>query len=328
MRVVRVSEFGGPEVLVAGEAPDPVAGAGQVVIGVEVAAIDFVQTQLRQGFSPGPPLPQLPYVPGATVAGTVLSVGDGADSGWIGRRVVGHTSDGLGGNAEKAVADAAELFPVPDELGLPEAAALFDDGSTAIGLAERAAIKPGEWVLVEAAGGGVGSLLVQLARAAGARVIGAARGERKRELVISLGAELAVDYSESGWREEVLAATGGRGPDLVFDGIGGTIGREAFELTARGGRFSVHGASSGAPSKIDPEEAERREVTVIGLEQLFGFAATAGPRKEQALSQAAAGLLNPTIGQTFPLERAADAHAAMQNRQVIGKTLLQVQTGA
>ncbi|MEV0085037.1 zinc-binding dehydrogenase [Saccharopolyspora sp. NPDC050642] len=328
MRVVRVSEFGGPEVLVAGEAPDPVAGAGQVVIGVEVAAIDFVQTQLRQGFSPGPPLPELPYVPGATVAGTVFSAGDGVDASWTGRRVVAHTADGLGGNAEKAVADEDALFPVPDGLGLAQAAALFDDGATAIGLAENAAIKPGEWVLVEAAGGGVGSLLVQLACAAGARVIGAARGERKRELVLSLGAELAVDYSESGWREQVLAATDGRGPDLVFDGIGGTIGREAFELTARGGRFSVHGASSGAPSEIDGVEAGRREVTVIGLDQLFGFAATARPRKERALSQASAGLLTPTIGQTFPLERAADAHAAMQNRQAIGKTLLQVQPGA
>jgi NADPH:quinone reductase len=324
MRIVQVAEFGGPEVLVTGEAPEPVAGPGQVVIEVAVAAIDFVQTQLRRGFSPGPPLPELPHVPGATVAGSVLSVGDAVDPNWLGRRVLAHTASHYGGNAEQAVADATELIPVPDGLGLREAAALFDDGSTAIGLAERAEIKPGEWVLVEAAGGGLGSLLVQLARAAGARVIGAAKGERKRELVTSLGAELVVDYSEPGWTEKVLAATGGRGPDLVFDGVGGTIGEAAFEATARGGRFSIHGASSGEPSKIDPADAERRGVTVIGVDQLFTFAATRRPRAESALAQAAAGTLIPTIGQTFPLERAADAHAAMENRQVIGKTLLLV----
>ncbi|MGW1675880.1 zinc-binding dehydrogenase [Saccharopolyspora sp. NPDC002376] len=322
MRVVRVSDFGGPEVLVPAQAPEPVAGPGQVVIDVVVAAIDFVQTQLRRGFTPGPPLPELPYVPGATVAGTVRSVGADVEQSWVGRRVVTHTADGLGGNAERAVAEAAALIPVPDGLGLPVAAALQDDGATALGLMDRAGIKPGEWVLVEAAGGGLGSLLVQLARAAGAHVIGAARGERKGELVRSLGAELVVDYSVPGWTDQVLAATGGRGVDLVFDGVGGALGQEAFETVARGGRFSIHGASSGSVSQIDAAQAQQRDVEVIGADQLFALHSGTRERVERALSLAAREELAPTIGQTFPLERAADAHAAMETRSVTGKTLL------
>lgn len=259
MRVVQAVRFGEPEVLVPTEAPAPVAGAGQVVIEVSVAAIDFVQTQIRRGFTPGPPLPTPPYVPGASIAGRVRAVGPGTDPAWIGRRVVTHTASGYGGNAELAAAEVEALIPVPDGLGLPEAAALLDDGATALALAETAGIRPDEWVLVAAAAGGVGSLLVQLARVAGARVIGAVGSTPKRELVRDeLGADVVVDYSSPGWPDRVRAATGGRGPDLVFDGVGGQIGRDAFAITADGGRFSVHGAASGAATVIDSADAHRR----------------------------------------------------------------------
>ncbi|WP_309232115.1 zinc-binding dehydrogenase [Micromonospora tarensis] len=227
-----------------------------------------------------------------------------------------------GGFAERAVARVGELFPVPDGLGLPEATALYSDGSTAQGLTEHAEIRPGDWVLVEAAAGGVGSLLVQLARVAGARVIGAARGSRKLNLVRKLGADVVVDYSAPGWTTLVREATGGVGPDVVFDGVGGEIGRAAFEVTARGGRFSVHGASSGEATLVDPVEAHLRGVTVIGLEQLFGFGPHVVRWAQRMMSHAAAGLVRPIIGQTFPLEHAADAHAAVENRTALGKTLL------
>ncbi|WNV89858.1 zinc-binding dehydrogenase [Umezawaea sp. Da 62-37] len=321
MRVVRATRFGGPEVLVAGEAPDPVAGPGQVVVDVAVAALDFVQTQLRGGVTPGPPLPEPPYVPGGSVAGLVTTTGPGVDPAWIGRRVVAHTAGGYGSNAERAVAAVGALIPVPDGMGLDVAAALLDDGGTALGLVEGAGIRPDEWVLVEAAAGGLGSLLVQLARAAGARVVGAARGPAKLDLAKQVGADVVVDYSEPGWAERVREATGG-GPDLVFDGVGGTIGREAFGVTARGGRFSVHGASSGAATVIDEAEALRNGVAVIGIEQLHGFQAHAHDRATRALAEAAAGRLRPVIGRTFPLERASSAHAAMEAREVLGKTLL------
>ncbi|TDC80143.1 zinc-binding dehydrogenase [Actinomadura sp. 7K507] len=321
MRVVEVVRFGGPEVLVPGEAPDPVAGAGQVVVDVAVAGMTFVETQIRRGVDQWHAKPSLPYVPGGLVAGQVGSVGPGVDQAWLGRRVIAGIGE-TGGFAERAVAEAKELFPVPDGLGLPEAVALHSDGSTAQGLAENADIRAGGWVLVEAAAGGVGSLLVQLAHAADARVVGAARGERKLGLIRELGADLAVDYTETVWTKRVLEATGGAGPDVVFDGVGGQIGRAAFEVTARGGRFSVHGASSGEVTSIDPAEARSRDVDVLGIEQLFDFGPNVTRWADQMMSQAAAGLVRPVIGQTFPLERAADAHAEIENRTAIGKTLL------
>lgn len=321
MRVVRVMRFGGPEVMVPGEAPDPVAGEGQVVVDVAVAGMSFVETQIRRGVDRWHAKPSLPYVPGSLVAGRVSWVGARVDPAWLGRRVIADTGT-TGGFAERAVAGVEDLFPVPDGVGLPEAIALHSDGSTALGLAEKAGIGAGDRVLVEAAAGGVGSLLVQLARAAGAQVVGAARGARKLDLVRELGADAAVDYSEPDWTGRVLEATGGAGPDVVFDGVGGRIGRAAFEVTARGGRFSVHGASSGEVTLIAPAEARDRGVDVIGIEQLVDFGPNVTRWAEQMMSQAAAGLVRPLIGQTFPLERAADAHAAIEDRTAVGKTLL------
>ncbi|MER7078826.1 NADPH2:quinone reductase [Saccharopolyspora kobensis] len=321
MRVVEVIRFGGPEVLVPGSAPDPVAGPGQVVVDVAVASLTFVETQIRRGVDEWHERPRLPYVPGGLVAGQVGAVGDGVDREWLGRRVLAELGD-TGGFAEKALAEADELFPVPDGLGLPEAAALFSDGSTAQGLVEGAAIGPGDQVLVEAAAGGVGSLLVQLAREAGARVVGAARGDRKLGVLRELGADAVVDYSAPNWAEQVLEATGGKGPDVVFDGVGGQIGRAAFGVTARGGRFSVHGASSGSATEISAEEARQRGVEVLGIEQLFDFGPHQRRWAEQMMAKAAAGTLRPLIGQTFPLERAAEAHAAVENRTAVGKTLI------
>ncbi|MEV3980617.1 zinc-binding dehydrogenase [Nonomuraea sp. NPDC049758] len=324
MRVVQVTRFGGPEVLETRTVPDPVAGPGEVVVKVGFAEINFIETQLRRGFTPGPPLPEPPYVPGAGVGGLVLSVGDDVDAGLVGRRVVTRTPGFGGGNAELVVARAADLIEVPDGLALADATALLIDGNTAVGLFANVAIRPGERVLVQAAAGGLGSLLVQLARAAGARVVGAAGGAAKLAVVAGLGAEATVDYSRPGWTQEVLDATGGRGPDVVFDGVGGELGRQAFEVTARGGRFSVHGASSGSVTTVDPAEADRRGVTVIGLEQLAALGQDGNERAVRALAEAAAGRLKAVVGRTFPLERAAEAHAAIEARAVNGKTLLEV----
>ncbi|SDK37664.1 zinc-binding dehydrogenase [Nonomuraea jiangxiensis] len=322
MRAVQVTKFGGPEVMELVEVPEPAAGPGQAVVRVEAAEINFVETQLRRGITPGPALPEPPYFPGGGISGRVVSLGAGVAAAWLDRRVVAPTAGLRGGNAELAVAEAADLVPVPDGLGLPEAAALLHDGSTAVGLMANAGVRPGEWVLVEAAAGGLGSLLVQLAREAGAQVVAAAGSEPKLEVARGLGAAAVVDYSRPGWTKAIWDTTGGHGFDVVFDGVGGWIGQEAFEVTARGGRFSVHGAASGLPSTIAPEDAARRGVTVIGLEQLAALGADWRSRTEQALAAAAAGRIRPVIGRTFPLERAADAHAAMEARTVPGKTLL------
>lgn len=322
MRAVFVTRFGGPEVMVLGEAPDPVPGAGQVVVDVAIAGVTFVETQIRAGTDRWHARPELPFVPGAMVAGRVGAVGSGVSPGWVGRRVLAGTGD-TGGFAERAVADAGELIPIPDGLDLSDAVALHTDGSTALGLVEGAQIKPDDWVLVEAAAGGVGSVLVQLAAAAGAHVVAAARGPRKLDAARALGAAAVVDYSEHGWTERVREVTGG-GPDVVFDGVGGAIGRAAFEITARGGRFSVHGAASGEPTSIDQQEARERGIRVLGIDQLFAFGPQMHDWAEQIMAAAAAGRVRPMIGQTFPLEQAAAAHAAIESRQALGKTLITV----
>jgi NADPH:quinone reductase len=324
MRVVQATRFGGPEVLVTTEMADPIAGPGQVVVDVAVAPVLFVETQIRRGWGREwfPVTP--PYVPGNGVAGTVISVGEGVDPGWVGRHVVTDTGErgGNGGYAEQAVVSAERLIPLPDGLGLHEAAALLHDGRTALRITEVVRIRPGEWVLVLAAAGGLGILLVQLAHAAGARVIGAARGKPKLDLARELGADAVVDYSEPGWTEQARQVTGGKGPDVVLDGVGGHIGWAAFEVTASGGRFSAHGAPSNEFAKIDPAEARGHRVTVFGIEQVQLARADANRLTELALSEAAAGRIRPVIGQTFPLERAADAHAAIEARSVIEKILL------
>ncbi|WP_216215640.1 zinc-binding dehydrogenase [Amycolatopsis aidingensis] len=318
MRAVQVTRFGGPEVLEVRQVPDVRAGQGQVVVRVAVADVLFLDTQLRSGWG-GEHFPlHPPYVPGGGVAGTVLSVGPDVPEDLVGRRVVTMT-DG-GGYAERVLADAAGLVDVPDELSLPDAAALLQTGPAALSLVEAAALEPGEWVLVTAAGGGLGLLLVQLARAAGARVVAAAGGARKLDAAGQLGAELTVDYTEPDWTARVSAATGG--PRVVFDGVGGDLGAAAFSLAARGGRMFAYGVPSGGFAEIDAGEAQRREITVTGIEQVQ-FAPADGTRLAgQVLRAAAQGRVTPVIGRTFPLERAAEAHAAIESREVVGRTLL------
>ncbi|MDN3355960.1 zinc-binding dehydrogenase [Actinomadura sp. DC4] len=311
MRAVRVERFGGPEVLTVAEVPHPVAGPGQAVVAVAAADVLFVEAQVRAGAG-GEYFPvRPPYVPGHGVAGRVIAVGSGVDDGWIGRRVAGQLRDD-GGYAERVAVAAEDLVPVPDGLDLREAAALLHDGVTALGLAESTGVREGERVLVTAAAGGLGILLVQLAHAAGATVVGAARGERKLDLIRTHGALVAVDYSEPGW-------TVPGGVDVVFDGAGGEIGRAAFDLTVSGGRFSAHGTPAGG---FALPAGERRGVTVRGIEQVRFAPHEARRLLARALSEAAAGRLRPVIGQTFPLERAAEAHAAIEGRAVVGKTLL------
>ncbi|MPY80761.1 MAG: zinc-binding dehydrogenase [Actinophytocola sp.] len=323
MRAMLVSRFGGPEVLESAEMPEPVPYRGQVVIDVDVADVLFLETQLRSGNLADAFDLRPPFVLGGAVAGHVRSAGSDVDAGLVGRRVAARTLN-HGGYAEQAAASVESVVPVPAGLELSQAAALLHDGPTALGLFDNAAIRSGESVLVTAAAGGLGLLLVQLASAAGARVIGAARGDRKLDLVSAQGAHDVVDYSEMGWQERVRAMTGGRGADVVFDGAGGAIGQVAFDVTAQDGRFSAHGAAGGGFAAIDTEEAARRGITVRGIEQVQFEPAEAKALAERAFSAAADGGIRPVIGTTFPLAGAASAHKAIEQRAVLGKTLLTV----
>lgn len=317
MRAVWLEEFGGPEMLVGGEAPEPGAGPGQALIEVAFSSVTFVETQFRAGIF-NPFSMELPVIPGNGVGGVVTSVGAGADGGLVGKRVVSGTG-GSGGYAERVAVDAGGLFEVPDGLDLADAVALLADGRTATMLVQKARLRRGERVLVEAASGGVGTLMVQLARAAGAGVVAVAGGPRKVGLALDLGADVAVDYLKPGWAERVGEAVGG--VDVVFDGVGGEIARSAFGLLGRGGRMLSFGMASGEWADVS-DEAAGRGAELIGPSR--PTPEEARTFTEDALSEAAAGRLRPVIGQRFPLERAADAHAAIESRATVGKTLLEV----
>jgi NADPH2:quinone reductase len=317
MRVVQAKSFGGSEVLQETSVPDEEPGPGQVVVDVAVAGVLSIDTVIRRGQG-GAHFPvQPPYVPGVGVAGQVHSVGEGIEDEWLGRRVLADI-DG-GGYAERVLTRVENLIPIPDELGTHEAMALLHDGSTALAVFEAAEVQHGEAVLVQPAAGGLGSLLVQLAHVAGAHVVGAARGSRKLELIKELGADTVVDYSLPGWTDDVRDAVGT--VDVVFDGVGGDLGRAAFETTGHGSRFSNYGFAGGA-SQIDREQARLRGVRTRGLEQLGEFAPGRAARARRILGEAAQGRIRPIIGQVYPLSRAADAHAALEAREIVGKALL------
>ncbi|HEY0690920.1 MAG TPA: zinc-binding dehydrogenase [Kribbella sp.] len=317
MRAVWLKEFGAPEVLVPAEAPDPVPGPGQVLIEVKFANITFIETQFR-ATGAGPFAAELPMILGNGVGGAVAAVGDGVDGDLLGRRVVASLG-GSGGYAEKAVVDEAALVPVPDELALDQAVALLADGRTAMMLVRAAGIRTGDRVLVEAAAGGVGTLLVQLAAADGARVVGLAGGAHKIELVRGMGVEAAIDYRVDGWEQRVREAVGG--VDVVFDGVGGAVGRAAFELLERDGRMLSYGLASGSWADISADEAAERGVHLI---QARPNPAELRELTAQALAAAVAGRMRPLIGQRFPLDQAAAAHAAIGRRATVGKTLLEL----
>jgi NADPH:quinone reductase len=322
MRAVVLLQVGPPQALVVAEVPDPVAGEGQVLIDVEYANVTFVETQVRAGRPPHPSmLPALPAILGNGVGGTVAEVGPGVEAGLVGHRVVAGLR-GTGGYAERAVADAARLIEVDDDGAVPlrEAVALLSDGRTAVGLIRLASPRPGETVLVEAAAGGVGTLLVQLAGHAGARVIALAGGERKLTVARELGAELAIDYRNADWAREVRAA--GAAVDVVFDGVGGAIGLAASELLGPGGRFCPFGMAGGSFAAVSTESAAAGDFTILRAARSTPEELVALTRS--ALREAELGRLAPVIGQEFELADAAAAHAAIENRETIGKTLLVV----
>jgi NADPH:quinone reductase len=309
MRAIVIREFGPPGVLQLAEVAEPLAGPGQVTVDVELAGVTFVETQVRSGHPPHPSmLPALPAILGNGVGGTVA-----------GRRVV-VSLGGTGGYAERAVAPASQLIEVPDGVPLRDAVALLADGRTALALTELAAPRAGDTVVVEAAAGGVGTLLVQLARNAGARVVALASTETKLTVARELGADLAVSYAEPGWEQRVKDAAGEA--DVVFDGVGGDIGRAALGLLRAGGRFCPFGMASGSFAPVPPDLAAARQVSV--LRSAIPDAARRTALARAALAQAAEGRIRPVIGQELGLASAAAAHAAIEARATTGKTLLTV----
>ncbi len=267
MHAIRLHAFGPPEHLVLDELPDLTPGDGEVRIAVEAAGVHLLDTTIRRG-EPGPlPPPELPTVPGREVAGVVDAVGPGVPDTWPGKRVVAHLGQVPGGYAEQAVTAVANLFEVPDHVSFPDAVAAVGTGRTALGVLELEPPAPDDVVLVLSAAGGLGWLLVQSAQAAGATVVAAASGSRTavladpgaHEMYDSATSRLVVDYAADGWAETVRAEVGG--VSLVYDGVGGSVGRAALELLRPGGRLVMFGYSAGAPTQLDTGDLVRRGIS-------------------------------------------------------------------
>ena len=325
MHAIRQHEHGGPEVLRYEEVPDPTPGPGQVRIRVEAIGVHLLDTSIRQGTSFGPlPPPELPMTPGREVAGVVEELGADADASWSGKRVVVHLGAASGGYAELAVADQDALFPLADHVSATEAVAMVGTGRTALGILEAAAITPDDVVLITAAAGGLGALLVQAARTAGAFVVGVAGGDDKVQLAKDLGADIAIDYKAEDWAERVRSELDSRGVTLALDGVGGAIGRAAFELVAPGGRMWLYGWSSGEPMPLSTEDLFASSVTVsaaIGPRMLNRPGGIRG-LAQQALDELAEGRWHPLVNPPFKLAEAADAHRALASRDTVGKVVL------
>ncbi|MFF0224878.1 zinc-binding dehydrogenase [Streptomyces sp. NPDC004629] len=325
MHAIRLHAFGPAENLVHEEVADPVPGPGQVRIAVAAAGVHLLDTALRQGhLGPLPEPPVLPTVPGREVAGVVESLGEGVAEPWRGRRVVAHLGFAPGGYAELAVAGADRVHEIPENLDFAEAVAMIGTGRTAMGILQFTELGPDSVVVVPAAAGGIGTLLVQYARHAGATVIGLAGGPGKVARVRADGAGLAVDYTEAGWPEKVRAYLGGRRATVVFDGVGGDVAREAVALLGDGGRHLVFGWSAEGIGAGGPYLVEGVSEQVLGPVML-GRAGGTDPMRTlelRALAEAAAGRLRPAVTR-FPLTAAAAAHRALETRATIGKVVLE-----
>ncbi len=319
MHAIRQYEHGDPDVLRYEQLDDLSPASGQVRIAVEACGVHLVDTTIRRG---GPDLPPhfrvpLPMTPGREVAGTVDSVGPDVDAIWLGRRVVGHLGAANGGYADQAVAPVESLHVVPDGISAVLAVAAIGTGRTATAILDHAPIGPDDVVLVVSASGGLGTLLVQAARAAGAVVVGLAGGPEKVGFVRDQGADHAVDYHQQDWDEAVLRLLEGTRPTVVFDGSGGEVGHAAFALLAPGGVLYHYGGEDET-SYVDPE---RTAHFLLGP-QLMSRPGGLRSLETESLALAAGGSRVPLIGSTFALEDAAEAHRALEGRRTHGKVVL------
>jgi len=322
MKAVNVEEFGEPEVLIYGEAERPAPGEGEVLIEVKSAGINYADTMRRR--NQYVERQTLPFTPGSEVSGVVSELGANVEGLSVGDRVV--TLLGTGGYAEYAVAPAASVIPLPEGLGFDEAAAIPLQGLTAYHCIKTSgALQPGESVLVHAAAGGVGTLAIQMAKLLGAgTVIATASSSEKLDLAKSLGADVLIDYTKDGWVDEVREATGGKGADVILEMVGGDFLTQNLKCLAIFGRMVVFGAASGERGTIVPVDLMKRCHAVVGfyLPQIMSRPDLLGPSLKEILGWISTSEVKLTIGATYPLEKAAEAHADLEGRRTTGKLVL------
>lgn len=309
------------------ELPTPQPKAGEVLIEIKAASLNFPDLLIVQNkYQMKPPLP---FVPGAEFAGVVQAVGEGVKHLRAGQRVA--CFGGTGGFGTHTVAPAALCMPLPDSFSFVDAAAFVLIYATSHhALIDRAALKPGETVLVLGAAGGVGTAAIQIAKAAGARVVAAASSDEKCALCRELGADATINYSEhtpSGTlRDAIKAATDGKGPDVIYDPVGGDFAEPAFRSIAWRGRYLVVGFASGPIPSLPLNLTLLKGASLVGV--FWGEAAKREPQANLAMMQALVqwyqeGKVKPVIDRTLPMTELKQAYAVMASRGVKGKLVLE-----
>ncbi|HEX8366975.1 MAG TPA: quinone oxidoreductase [Pyrinomonadaceae bacterium] len=317
MKAIRVHELGGAEKLALEEIEKPTPKADEVLIKVAAAGVNYADTMMRSGNYLTQP--ELPFTPGYEAAGTIEQVGENVTNFSAGQRVLATVISG--GYAEYATAKAHGTIPIPDELGFGESTALLVQGLTALGLLNET--RAGQTILVHAAAGGVGTLLVQLAKHKGLKVIGTASSEQKLELITKLGADAGVNYTESDWTDEVLRATEGTGADWIIEMVGGEIVGQNLKVLAKNGTMWIYGAASGEDFRLSVLSLMHKNHTVRGywlmnetIENRIAFT-------KELLGHIRDGRLQIQVTE-FPLEQAAEAHKAIEGRKTTGKVVLTI----
>jgi NADPH:quinone reductase len=343
VRAWRAIEHGAPrDVLRLEELEPPSPGVGEALVRADAVTLNFNDIDGIHGRYATVPVPA-PYVPGMETLGVVEAVGEGVDVALVGTRVVAVPSGAHGGYAEYAVAPASMTFPMPDEIPLPDAAAiLMPFHLAALALSVRAGVSAGETVLVHAAAGGVGSAAVQLARAAGARVIALAGSAEKAHFCAQLGADVAVDTSATDFVEATLEATGGRGVDVAFDTIGGEVTSRTFRCMAFGGRHVLAGFASGIEAEDEgmiPRPILFGNFSLVGVclayvDDPLAVKAAVGSNflsradalalHERVLALVESGSVKPVVGLDVPFEELAAALDAMEQRRTVGRIVVRV----
>ena len=324
MKAVQFARFDGPDALEVVDVPKPDPDDDQVLVRIKAIGVNYFETlMLRNRYAV---TPELPMVPGVEVAGEVEAVGKNVRSPLVGARVAAPmfaAGRGSGGYAEYLAIEAASLVPVPDALSYESAVALMVQGLTALHLVRRSRPE-GKSVLVNAAAGGVGSLLVQLAKAAGARrVIAAASTPEKLALARRLGADAGIDYSRADWTDGVRAANDGDGVDVVYDMTGGRHTAASLAPLAPLGElmFGALGRFGLSPAETEGMFAKNQSLTGFALLPLVP-PASLDRDLGYLFQRAAAGALEVPEGRCYPLGKAAEAHKALESRQTMGKVVL------
>jgi NADPH:quinone reductase len=320
VRAIRVAQTGGPEVLALEEIPAPEPRPGEARVRIEATGVNFIDVYHRTGLYPKP----LPFTPGVEGAGVVDAVGPDVTDVAVGDRVAWALHPGS--YAEAAVVPAGRLVRVPDGLPLEAAAALMVQGMTAHYLVESAyPLGPGDVALVHAAAGGVGLLLVQLAKAAGATVIGTCSSEEKAARVRSAGADHVIRYTETPFLPEVERLTDGAGATVVYDSVGRTTFRDSLASLRPRGYLVLYGQSSGKVPPLDPADLASGGSLYLTRPSLADYARDRDEldwRAGDIFERVAAGELEVRIDDALPLEDAGAAHRLLEGRGTSGKLLL------